>query len=307
MRMDSGLPSPFFDVISLAVSGDNIFAGVAASLYAGVYLSTNHGISWTAMNNGLGISADALAVSGNFIFAGGIGVDVSPNNGASWTGVNNGLQASGVVSSFAVSGDSIFAGTDYGVYLSTNTGTDWTAVNNGLTYDQGLTPLVNSLAIRGSDIVAGAQIINNNGGVFLSTNGSANWTGVNAGLADSSKVTSVAIKDSLIFVGTGSGGGVWQRPITQGVASGIKGTATIAQTDFTLYPNPANSSFVVETTGTGNQLLQVFDISGKLMVTQIIRKGQTTIDAGNLASGIYTVSLKNTEDITTNKKLVIAK
>ena len=39
----------------------------------------------------------------------------------------------GGITSFAVSGTNIFAGTADGIYLSTNDGEDWNGVNSGLT------------------------------------------------------------------------------------------------------------------------------------------------------------------------------
>ncbi|MCK7528688.1 MAG: hypothetical protein MZV64_69590 [Ignavibacteriales bacterium] len=61
------------------------------------------------------------------------GVFLSTNNGTSWTAVNTGLTNTNV-RALAVSGTNLFAGTDGGgVFLSTNNGTSWTAVNTGLT------------------------------------------------------------------------------------------------------------------------------------------------------------------------------
>ena len=57
------------------------------------------------------------------------------------------------IRAFAVSGSTIFAGTDGGgVFLSTNNGTSWTEVDSGLT-GNGLD--VQSLAVSGSTIFAG--------------------------------------------------------------------------------------------------------------------------------------------------------
>jgi hypothetical protein len=58
-------------------------------------------------------SVYSLAVNGSNLFAGtfGGGVFLSTNNGTSWTAVNTGLTANITVSSFAVSGSNLFAGT----------------------------------------------------------------------------------------------------------------------------------------------------------------------------------------------------
>ena len=100
-------------IYSFAVgpSGTNLFAGT----FGGVFLSTDNGSSWTAVNTGLmDPFVDALAVSGPNLFAGtGGGVFLSTNNGSSWTAVNNGLTST-FVRAFAVSDTSLFAGTSGG-------------------------------------------------------------------------------------------------------------------------------------------------------------------------------------------------
>src|SRR5689334_21695909 len=79
----------------------------------------------------------------------------------------------GHITSFAVSGTDLFAGTGGGVFHSTNNGTSWTQVNTGLT-----TTDVLSLADSGTNLYAGT----NGGGVFRSTNNGASWTQASAGL-----------------------------------------------------------------------------------------------------------------------------
>ena len=135
-----------------AVSGTNLFAGT----YGGVFLSTNNGTSWTAVNTGLtNTDVFSFAVSGTNLFAGtNGGVFLSTNNGTSWTAVNTGLTNT-YVRSFAVSGTNLFAGTyGGGVFLSTNNGTSWT--NTGLTNTD-----VYALAVSGTNLFAGT-----NGGVW---------------------------------------------------------------------------------------------------------------------------------------------
>ncbi len=79
----------------------------------------------------------------------------------------------------------------------------------------------------------------------------------------------------------------------------------------TLYPNPSNGNFIIES-NSGNtgqvqkQLLQVFDITGRLILSQIIQNSRETIDATNLVQGVYDVRLTNNQGVG-NKKLVIVK
>jgi len=133
-------------VISLAVNGNNVFAGT--SIY-GIFKSTDNGTTWaqTLLNNQRVYS---LAVNGNNVFAGtsSNGVYRSTDNGTTWTqtSLNNQL-----VYSLVVSGNNIFAGTDQnGVYLSTDNGFNWNQRNEGLS----LSP-INALYIFNNYILAG--------------------------------------------------------------------------------------------------------------------------------------------------------
>jgi hypothetical protein len=74
---------------------------------------------------------------------------------------------------------------------------------------------------------------------------------------------------------------------------------------FTVYPNPSNGSFVVETNTNIAQLMQVFDVNGKMVLSQTIT-GRSTIDAAGLNEGIYSVKVSGTQGVV-NKKLVIVK
>jgi hypothetical protein len=140
------------DVNALAVSGTNLFAGTYGTS-GGVFLSTNYGATWTAVNTGLtSTRVLSLAVLDTNLFAGTHGsVFLSINNGTSWTRVNTGLTNTNLYA-LAVSGTNLFAGTLWGggVFLSTNNGTSWTEVNAGLTSTS-----VYALAVSGTNLFAG--------------------------------------------------------------------------------------------------------------------------------------------------------
>ena len=99
---------------SFAISGDNIFAATNG----GVFLSSNNGKNWTAVNNGLtSLEVFGLAFIGTKLFAGTSGgVFVSTDNGNSWIAVNSGLTDTNVwsllttVSDNDTNGASLFAG-----------------------------------------------------------------------------------------------------------------------------------------------------------------------------------------------------
>lgn len=183
------------NVTAMTVNGNNIFAGTVAN---GVYLSTDNGNSWAAVNNGLDTNNQikALAISGSNVFAAvndSNQVYLSTNNGTSWTASNYGLPKgiyAVTVNTFAVKGDSIFAGTDDGVYISTDNGSNWTMV--GLSLNN-----INALAVKGNNIYAGT-----NTGVSIITNNGSNWTDISTGLPSLSTINALAVNGSKIFAGT---------------------------------------------------------------------------------------------------------
>jgi photosystem II stability/assembly factor-like uncharacterized protein len=187
-------------VPALALSGTNLFAGTGGD---GVFLSTNGGVSWTAVNNGLtNHKISCIAVNGTNLLAGTSGgVFRSTNSGTSWTAVNTGLTST-EVHSLAVNGTNLFAGTwNGGIFLSTNNGTSWSAVNAGLIYES---KGVWCLASSGTNLFAGICL----DGAFRSTDNGASWTRVSNGLPDSTSVVSFAISGNNIFAAT-LGGGVF--------------------------------------------------------------------------------------------------
>jgi hypothetical protein len=96
-----------------------------------------------------------------------------------------------------------------------------------------------------------------------------------------------------------------------GYAATLLNCTTLGITSFenenttTIYPNPSNGSFTIETSAGDKKMLQIYDIPSRLVLTQSI-KGKTTIDASNLPSGVYNVSIISNEGIV-NKRAVIAR
>ena len=175
-------------VFCFAMNGSNIFAGTE---FNGVFLSTNNGSNWIAVNNGLtNLNIKALIVIGTNIYAGtyGGGVFVSTNNGNSWTTANTGLTHT-YITSFAVSGSNFYAGTMGGVFLSTNNGSSWTAINNGIN------KYIYSIAASGSNVYAGTD-----GGVYKSTNSGSTWSFYTVSYGDI--VNSIAFCGNFIFAAT---------------------------------------------------------------------------------------------------------
>jgi hypothetical protein len=88
-------------------------------------------------------------------------------------------------------------------------------------------------------------------------------------------------------------------------AAGIK--QTTVNNEVSIYPNPNNGNFIIETNTitASKQTLQVYDITGKIVLSQTL-PGKTTIDASGLPDGIYNISIIGNETLV-NKRIVIAR
>jgi hypothetical protein len=73
----------------------------------------------------------------------------------------------------------------------------------------------------------------------------------------------------------------------------------------TIYPNPNNGSFVVESSNTIKQTIQLYDVNGKMVLSQALN-GKTTIDGSNLNEGVYNLSTISSEGVV-NKRIVIVR
>jgi photosystem II stability/assembly factor-like uncharacterized protein len=115
INASSGLPDTLqagwgMFIYSLAVQGTNLFAGTGNEVRDGdgIFLSTDSGTSWTAVNTGLPANAyiSCLSVSGHQVFAATdtSGVFVSSDTGRSWAAVNSGLPDDISVRSIVASG-----------------------------------------------------------------------------------------------------------------------------------------------------------------------------------------------------------
>jgi hypothetical protein len=217
-----------YNIGGFALNGSTLYTGTVGinnGPGAGVYLSSNYGVSWTysglSPNN-----TNCLTISGTNVFAGTTegGIFLSTNNGVSWTAVNNGIPVQ-QINALIVKGTSIFAGTNgSGAYVSTNNGTSWTLLNSGLPVPS----KIMAFGINGATIFAGLK---NSNGVYVSLNNGASWTQTSL---NNESVTSFAIYGTKIFAGCYGGkvylstnnGGSWSL-VNNGLPAGDIGALAL--------------------------------------------------------------------------------
>jgi hypothetical protein len=300
----AGLTS--FRIRGLAIIGSNLFV---ATYGGGVFRSSDKGISWTAVNTGLGfggiyVTVNALVAKGTNLFAGldSGGVFRSSDNGATWTSVGGGGYA------FAVSGENIFAGAYGYVMLSTDNGTSWTALNTGLPNKD-----VQALAVSGSNIFAGTE----GGGVFLSTNNGTSWAAVNSGLSNL-VVNTLVVNGSDVYAGTSGGmflsinnGTTWTA-INNGLGTGfspviyssiVKGDNVFIGTGGVFYSSDKGANWTAASTGISSSTVWTLLNSGSSIFAGTIIGSGLSVSSNNGDSWLTSNSGLSLPYITSSAKI----
>lgn len=184
-------------VNTFAVSGSYVFAGT----YTGVFLTTDYGKDWTAVNTGLPTNTDVLSflVWGTHLFAGTYNgaVYFSSDSGFGWMRCSTGLPGYGAsVRAFARIDSTVFVGTGQGVYMLSQGDSVWTQINAGLPYSTS----VEALCAIDSLLIVGTW----NHGAFVSTDKGTSWNAINSGLK-SKLVVALTCVGTNVFAGTDNG------------------------------------------------------------------------------------------------------
>jgi hypothetical protein len=184
-------------------SGTSLFAGNSP---AGIYKSTNDGVSWVQSSNGLddfdvnSIGAIPNGSGGTNLLAGTASeLFISTNDGAFWQHANlQTLLLDYAVTPNGVGGHNVWAAGYGGVWLSTNYGTAWTPRSGGIAGQvvQGI-----AATASGANLFAGGDPF----GVYRSTDGGVSWTPASNGITDLRILTVFSPDDANVFA-AGAGG-----------------------------------------------------------------------------------------------------
>ncbi|HUN64743.1 MAG TPA: T9SS type A sorting domain-containing protein [Bacteroidota bacterium] len=233
--------------------GTELFGGTWAG---GIYRFTSKGGGWAGANLGsAGLNVYSLcfgpAGGGTGLYAGtwGDGILVSTDSGATWSPAGSGLTDQ-FVTSLAVAGPNLLAGTDGGVFLSTDQGGSWNPAgvsyisslgvdpfghvfagtdggvvispDNGITWNPtGLSVgYVSSFWFAGGNTYAGTP-----GGIYVSSDTGATWNGP---VIPDSYVFSLTAEGPNLLAGTAQGVLLSTDAGTTWGASGLTGTNAYA-------------------------------------------------------------------------------
>ncbi len=157
-------------VYSALFSGDNIYVGTDS-----LYISSDRGLTWESKI----ISPQPLDITSmckidNQIFAGtyGAGIYLSTDDGHTWNSLSTGLGGfANYASVFALSGDTIFYGSDGGgIYFYNSNINYWQSYNQNLPSNYAWT--INDITVTNSNLIASAG---GSGYYYLRPKGSPQW------------------------------------------------------------------------------------------------------------------------------------
>jgi photosystem II stability/assembly factor-like uncharacterized protein len=206
----------------IAVSPDydidqTIFAASCNDYY--VYKSTDGGISWLSIDNGLpyngwwDIAVSPAYTDDRTLFVGGnSGIYKSTDAGISWTHSRQGL-IDPAINEIEISPDfandkTLYAGgNNFGVFKSTDGGMNWQSTNQGLPVSPGYDgPSITSLAIS-SDFASSRTIFASVEwqGTYRSTDAGANWQQIYSRDASAIGISPSFAQDQTLFLKTYTG------------------------------------------------------------------------------------------------------
>jgi hypothetical protein len=283
------------NIYAMATIGPDLFVGTDA----GVFLSTDNGLTCSKANTGLtNLYVRAFAVSGTTLYAGtgGGGVFVSTDNGGTWTALNNGL-TNLTVYALAVNGTNLFAGTQGGtggVYFSSNSGATWSPASTGLG-----TNSITALALSGNSVFAGTS----GNYVFASSDNGGSWTGIGSGLIPYS-THALMVSGTMLVGGFNNipSSGIWTRDLSE--ITGIRDR--LMDNTFAVWPNPfCNQTHIQFSEEQQNSLLTVLSLTGNVVLQTLVNGNQVEIDMSGISKGIYLVQLSDKSKSIYHTKIVL--
>lgn len=281
------------DVSCLLMVGTNLYAGLDGNTGpGGVCMSTDNGTTWTPITTGLlGTRISTMAVSGTTLYAGSERGVYMSTNGGT-TWMSAGL-SSYFIATLLFNGGTLYAGTfGHGVFVSTNNGTTWKPANNGIS----ATSYTYGMTASGTNVFVG-----NGSGAFLSTNGGTSWTAVNTGLPGNGAngLGGLVVNATYIF---GGNAGVYRRPLADFISSGVSAVAASPST-IELSPNPTNGMITVRAR-TGNEIrATVENVLGQRVSAASVHGSDLSLDLSSVPAGAYYVRI-TVDGVATTRMIV---
>ncbi len=304
-------PGPYRPIFDLEVNGINLFA---AGPSAGVFRTSDYGISWDVVNTGLSTKDiytlavfNVDSVNSNIFAGSSEGVFISKNNGEKWQLTSTVFNPK-PVRALAISPEGevnrkLFVGTSFGeVFFSTDNGQSWKDVT-----PSPILVKIKSFAFSGKTLFVGTE-----SAIYSTSDNGSNWTAIDTGLLNKAGLA-LRVYNGYLFLGS-LYGGIWKRSLSEltkvaQIEAHSRSYDILEQN----YPNPFNPTTHIQfrISLPSFVTLKVFDIVGRHISTLVSEKlpsGNHTRDwnAISFPSGVYYCVLE-VDGFKTTRKLVLIK
>jgi hypothetical protein len=261
--VNTGLPINYYWPICLAASGDSVFAGTRG---AGVFVLTDHGTNWTAVNVGLlNDTIYSLGIKGDTLFAG------CRENGAGFI--------------WKASVSRIIPGCDATFIITPDLAVThhYIAVN----YASGVEPLTYlwSWGDGTYDSIAYPSHIYSVEGYYTVCLTISDADGCSSSYCIPANYFQKS-ENSIISIDV----------IPQGTL-GIENNGGTDQTE--IYPNPAQETVNIVTSG--KAIIEILDIDGQLVKRIDDHNSTSTVNVADFSKGIYVIRIKTEHGVVTKK------
>lgn len=289
VRDTTSIPERLFDV---EFEGATYGWIVGRNGYVGK--SVNGGDNWTSQTSGTGEDLFSISFSsltngwavGSDDGSGGVILHTT-DGGTTWT-TQTTASSGDLTGVYAINSDTAYIVGQAGLILFTSDGgMNWNTQVSGITSD--LSSIVLEDGLNGRALGAGGVIIK-------TADAGTTWT------IESSNTTNDI---SNVFYGQngmnwfcGDNGDVF---IYTFIAP--NSITELSQVDSKLYPNPANSIIYIESSFDGAVGVQVFDLTGKLILAETL-DAISSINISKINSGVYFYVINNTDGVTSSGKFI---
>lgn len=186
--------APNYPIRDMVLLDDKIYI---ATSNGGIYLSSDRGENWQAMNDGLSLFTTSIVTVGNTLILGTLdsGVFKSEDLGAHWNSSNDSLLERNIID-LKVDGDYIYALTESsGIWVSQDVGASWMRIP----VPEG-EPTISAFEVKSGFIFAGTLV----GNLYFSSNGGKSWIDLRNDQINGS-VFYILYDNGELFVGTDFG------------------------------------------------------------------------------------------------------
>ncbi|MEI6090895.1 MAG: YCF48-related protein [bacterium] len=279
--LKKNVTSEYGIVKAICKKGNLLFAGHERK---GVYVSTDEGDTWKETEYMWNKSVNALAFSGNRLYAGTEGgIFLTTDDGENWSYKKTWLAAQ-KIQCLTVNGTDLFAGSsDGGLILSTDNGDTWREINNGLS-----TKSITSIVVKGNYVFAATL----GDGVYLSKDYGLNWRAINSGFTYLF-ISSLVILDDGIYAACQKNG-VYKAKLSDFGITDVKDEIIPENYSFTIQPNPANDQITISLNSTEASEILIYNSLGeKVMSVGTGRDLSAQINISVLPKGMYFIRIGN--------------